>query len=63
MQFWCPAPLPEGEEPRRKLRSEEYQPPENYQSDSSVEADEYTGQEVGGDAASLSHPKISNFRM
>jgi hypothetical protein len=43
MQFWCPAPLSAGEEPRRKLRSEDYQPPaatllENYQSDSSIEA-------------------------
>jgi hypothetical protein len=35
MQYWCPAPLPIGEEPRRKLRSQDYQPPattllENY---------------------------------
>jgi hypothetical protein len=63
MHFWCLAPLPKGEEPRRKLRSEEYQPPaavllENYQSDSSVEADEDTDQEVGGDVAS--HPTVSS---
>jgi hypothetical protein len=55
MQFWCPAPLPQGED--RKLRSEGYQPPaavllENYQIDSSIEADEDNDQEVGGDVAS-----------
>jgi hypothetical protein len=57
MQFWCSAPLPEGEEPRQKLRSEKYQPPaavllENNQSDSLVGADEDSDQEVSGDAAS-----------
>jgi hypothetical protein len=27
-QFWCPAPLREGEQHRRKLRSDKYQPPQ-----------------------------------
>jgi hypothetical protein len=41
--MWCPAPLPEGEIQRRKLRSDKYKPPaghllENYETDSSVEA-------------------------
>jgi hypothetical protein len=55
LQMWCPAPLPEGELQRRKLRSDKYKPPasrllENYESDSSVEADEDTGDEAeGGD--------------
>jgi hypothetical protein len=54
-QFWCPAPLREGEQHRRKLRSDKYQPPaarllEFYESDSSVEADEDTDVEVSGDA-------------
>jgi hypothetical protein len=54
-QFWCPAPLREGEQHRWKLRSDKYQPPaarllEFYESDSSVEADEDTDVEVGGDA-------------
>jgi hypothetical protein len=54
-QFWCPAPLREGEQHWRNLRSEKYQPPaawllEIYESDSSVEADEDTDVEVGGDA-------------
>jgi hypothetical protein len=54
-QFWCPAPLREGEQHRRKLRPDKYQPPaarllENYESDSSVEADEDTNPEIGGDA-------------
>jgi hypothetical protein len=53
-QFWCPAPLREGEQHRRKLRSDKYQPLaarqlEYYESDSSVEADEDTDTEVGGD--------------
>jgi hypothetical protein len=53
-QFWCPAPLCEGEQHRRKLKSDKYQPPvarllEFYESDSSVEADEDTDTEVGGD--------------
>jgi hypothetical protein len=53
--MWCRAPLPEGELQRRKLRSDKYKPPagrllENYQSDSSVEADKDTGDEAeGGD--------------
>jgi hypothetical protein len=52
--MWCPAPLPEGEIQRRKLRSDKYKPPagrllENYESDSSVEADEDTDAEAGAD--------------
>ena len=45
MEYWCPAPLPGGMEPRRKLRSiEDWQAPpadllEGYLSDLSVEAD------------------------
>jgi hypothetical protein len=47
LQMWCPVPLPEGEIHRRKLRSYKYKPAashllENYESDSSVEADEDT---------------------
>jgi hypothetical protein len=54
-QFWCPTPLREGEQHRRKLRPDKYQPPaarllENYESDSSVEANEDTNPEIGGDA-------------
>jgi hypothetical protein len=55
LQMWCPAPPPKGELQRRKLRSDKYKPPagrllENYESDSSVEADEDTGDEAeGGD--------------
>jgi hypothetical protein len=54
--MWCPVPLPEGEIHRRKLRSDKYKPPagrllENYESDSSVEADEYTNTEAGADPA------------
>jgi hypothetical protein len=61
-QFWCPAPLREGEQHRRKLRSDKYQPPaahllENYESDSSVEADEDSNTEVGDDAGM--HPEAS----
>jgi hypothetical protein len=53
--MWCPAPLPEGEQHRRKLRSYKYKPPagrllEFYESDSSVEADEDTDVEAGDDA-------------
>jgi hypothetical protein len=54
--MWCPAPLPEGEQHRRKLRSGKYKPStgrllEFYESDSSVEADMDTGDEAGdGDA-------------
>jgi hypothetical protein len=56
LQMWCPAPLPEREQHRRKLRSDKYKPPtgrllEFYESDSSVEADKDTGDEAkGGDA-------------
>jgi hypothetical protein len=56
LHMWCPAPLPDGEVHRRKLRSDKYKPPagrllENYESDSSVEANEDTGDEAeGGDA-------------
>jgi hypothetical protein len=50
-----PAPLPEGEQHQRKLRSDKYKPPvgrllEFYESDSSVEADEDTDVEGGDDA-------------
>jgi hypothetical protein len=50
--MWFPAPLPEGEQHRRKLRSDKYKPPagrllEFYESDSSVEADEDTSDEAG----------------
>jgi hypothetical protein len=56
LQMWCPAPLPKGEIHRRKLRSDKYKPPagrllENYESDSSVEADEDTDTEAGADPA------------
>jgi hypothetical protein len=56
LQMWCPTPLPEGETHRRKLRSDKYTPPagrllENYESDSSVEADEDTDVEAGADPA------------
>jgi hypothetical protein len=52
--MWCPAPLPEGEQHRRKLRSDKYKPPagpllEAYESDSSVEADDDTDAETGTD--------------
>jgi hypothetical protein len=52
--MWCPAPLPEGEQHRRKLRSDKYKPPagrllEAYESDSSVEADEDTDVEARTD--------------
>jgi hypothetical protein len=54
LQMWCLAPLPKGEIHRRKLRSDKYKPPagrllENYESDSSVEADENTDAEAGAD--------------
>jgi hypothetical protein len=53
LQLWCPAPLSEGEQHWRKLRSDKYKPPagrllEFYESYSSVEADEDTGDEAGG---------------
>jgi hypothetical protein len=53
---WCLAPLPEGEIHRRKLRSNKYKSRadrllENYESDSSVEADEETNVEAGADPA------------
>jgi hypothetical protein len=56
LQMWCPVPLPEGEIHRRKRRSDKYKPPagrllENYESDSSVEADEDTNAETGADPA------------
>jgi hypothetical protein len=56
LQMLCLAPLPEGEIHRRKLRSDKYKPPagrllENYESDSSVEADEDTDAEDGADLA------------
>jgi hypothetical protein len=51
LQMWCLAPLPKGEQHRRKLRSDKYKPPagrllEAYESDSSVEADEDTDAEA-----------------
>jgi hypothetical protein len=51
--MWCPAPLLEGEQHQRKLRSDNYKPPvgrllEFYESDSLVEADEDTSDEAGG---------------
>jgi hypothetical protein len=54
--MWCQAPLTEGEIHRRKLRSDKYKPPagrllQNYESDSSVEADEDTDAEAGADPA------------
>jgi hypothetical protein len=54
LQMWCPAPLPEGELHRRKLRPDKYKPPggrllEFYESNSSVEADEDTDAEAGAD--------------
>jgi hypothetical protein len=54
--MWFQAPLPEGELHRRKLRSDKKKPPagrllKNYESDSSVEADEDIGAEVGADPA------------
>jgi hypothetical protein len=54
--MWCPAPLPEREQHRRKLRLDKYKPPagrllEFYESNLSVEADEDTDDEAeGGDA-------------
>jgi hypothetical protein len=55
LQIWCPAPLPEGEQHWRKLRSDKYKPPagrllEFFESDLSVEADEDTNVEGGDDA-------------
>jgi hypothetical protein len=52
--MWCPAPLPDGEQHRRKLRSDKYKPLagrllEAYESDSSVEDDEDTDAEAGAD--------------
>jgi hypothetical protein len=52
LQMWYPAPLPEGEQHWRKLKSDKYKPPagrllEFYESDSSVEADEDTSDEAG----------------
>jgi hypothetical protein len=54
IQMWCPAPLPEGELHRRKLRLDKYKPLaghllEFYEFDSSVEADEDTTAEAGTD--------------
>jgi hypothetical protein len=54
LQMWCLAPLLEGDIMRRKLRSDKYKPRagrllENYESNSSVEADEDTDAEAGAD--------------
>jgi hypothetical protein len=54
--MWCPAPLSEGEIHWRKLKSDKYKPPagrllENYESDSSVEADKDTDAEARADPA------------
>jgi hypothetical protein len=56
LQMWCPAPFPKGETHQRKLRSDKYTPPagrllENYESDSSVEADEDTDAEARANLA------------
>ena len=57
MDYWCPAPLPEGQEARRKLRTlEDLEVPpaellEGYVSDSSVEADVDEDPEVGATSA------------
>jgi hypothetical protein len=57
LQIWWPAPLlPEGEIHRRKLRSDKYKPLvgrllENYESNSSVEADKDTDTEARADPA------------
>jgi hypothetical protein len=52
LQMWCPAPLLEGEQHRRKLRSDKYKPPAGrllvfYEPDLSVEADDDTGDKAG----------------
>ena len=66
MDYWCPTPLPEGQEPRRKLRALEdlKAPPtellEGYVSDSSVEADVDEDQEV--EAASATKPAGASRR-
>jgi hypothetical protein len=68
LQMWCPVPLPEGEQHRKKLRSDKYKPPagrllEFYESDSSVEADEDTSDEArdgagtGQDVAGAAKPR------
>jgi hypothetical protein len=54
--MWCTVPLPDGEIHQKKLRLDMYKPPaghllENYESDSSVEADEDTDAEAGADPA------------
>jgi hypothetical protein len=56
--MWCLAPLLEGEQHWRKLRSNKYKPPagrllEFCESDSSVEADEGTDNEAGGGDAGM----------
>jgi hypothetical protein len=56
--MWCPALLPKGELHRRKLRSDKYKPLagrllEFYESDLSVEANEDTDAETGGDAETV----------
>jgi hypothetical protein len=53
LQMWCPTPLPEGGQHQRKLRLDKYKPPGDrlldiYELDSSVEADEDSGDEAGG---------------
>jgi hypothetical protein len=58
LQMWCPAPLPVGELHRRKLRSDKYKRPaghllENYESDSSLEADEDTDAVAGADLGAV----------
>jgi hypothetical protein len=62
------APLPEGKIHRRKLRSDKYKYPadrllENYEFDSSVEADEDTDVEDGADpAADITSPRVGPGR-
>jgi hypothetical protein len=63
MQLWCSTPLPKGEEPRWKLRSDKYQPLaggllENYESDLLLEADEDTDW-VGDDVANCQEVSIA----
>jgi hypothetical protein len=68
LQMWCPTPLPEGEQHRRKLRSDKCRPPaghllEFYESDSSVEAYEDTGDEAAcGDAGGVAKARCRTTR-
>jgi hypothetical protein len=70
LQMWYPAPLPEGEQHRRKLRSDKYKLQagrllEAYESESSVEADEdidaeaRTNPDVGGAVKSRRRTRLT----